>query len=333
MSDKISVIVPIYNVEEYLKDCLDSIVSQSYTNLEILLVDDGATDKSGAICDEYQRRDSRFRAIHQVNSGLSGARNRGLLEATGEYIGFVDSDDYIERDFFDILISQMKKTNTDIVVCGYQTFGRTEEENTIIEPGVYDTHELIAELLQNDSMPCYVWNKLYKRAVFQGISFPTGRRYEDVWVMHLIFMNAKRISVINDTIYHYRLRRGSITDLTRLNDSKELLESFEKRVADFKGTEFEYPSARGEMVLVRRLTLEMLDERIVDKDYVSLLMETGRRIWKEYFWKFGWREKVQNTLFCLSPMVYRSTLYKTGKRKRIAKKKCRGRWWKGYQKN
>lgn len=320
MSGKISIIVPIYNVEEYLEDCLDSIEDQSYTNLEILLVDDGSTDKSGAICEEYQKRDDRFKAIHQANRGVSDARNRGLLEATGEYIGFVDPDDFIERDYFDILISQMEKTKADIVVCGYRTFERAEEENAIIEMGIYNAHELIAELLQNDSMPCYLWNKLYKRAVFKGIIFPVGRRYEDVWVMHLIFMNAERISVVNDMIYHYRLREGSITDVTRLNDSKELFESFEKRTADFKGTEYEYLSARGEMVLLRRLTLEMLEGRSIDRDYVSLLMRSGKRIVKEYFWRFTWKERVQNILFCLSPRVYRSTLYKAGQRKRVARK-------------
>ena len=163
--DLISVIVPVYNVEKYLDKCIQSIVDQTYTNLEIILVDDGSPDNSGAICDEWAEKDNRIKVIHKANGGLSDARNAGLDIATGEYIAFVDSDDYIELDFYDKLYNVIKATNCDISICNLR---KVYENNNVsvnncdtFEITEYSTTEAMSALI-DDKIRQVVWNKLYK---------------------------------------------------------------------------------------------------------------------------------------------------------------------------
>ena len=172
----ISVIVPVYNVEPYLGKCLDSIVNQTYRDLEILVIDDGYTDRCKVICDEYKNRDERIRVFHTENRGLSAARNIGLNEANGEWIGFVDSDDWIESDMFETLVKKAEKSSSDIVECGvFREYSDRTEKNmkrTFDLSGVETIHALIRGEIFNT-----VWNKLWHRKTWEGIRFPEGRVY------------------------------------------------------------------------------------------------------------------------------------------------------------
>lgn len=208
---KISVIVPVYKVELYLRKCLDSIVRQAYRNLEIILIDDGSPDNCGAICDEYAEQDNRVRVIHQSNGGLSSARNIGLETATGDYIGFVDSDDWVEPEMFQLLIEKLGSSGADIAICG-----RAEEypDMRILrvcpKSCVMQREEALKALLENDVIQNFVWDKLYRRELFDELRFPEGKSYEDMAIMHKLFLRSQKVACITETLYHYRQRRDSI---------------------------------------------------------------------------------------------------------------------------
>lgn len=209
----ISVIVPIYNSAPYLRKCLDSVAAQTHSALEILLVDDGSCDSSAEICREYTRRDSRFRLLQlEQNSGLSAARNRALEIASGEWIGFVDSDDYIEPDQFEFLLQQARESGADISICGW--LEHSEDRAT---PGGWQGQPILSRdqaleaLLQDSSMPSFVWNKLWKRAVIGDLRFPEGHIYEDVDFAWRAFRKAERIAARPEPKYHYVRRNNSLS--------------------------------------------------------------------------------------------------------------------------
>ena len=172
--EKISVIVPVYKVEKYLKRCVESIVQQTYQNIEIILVDDGSPDRCPEMCDEYARRDARIKVIHKSNGGLSDARNAGLNIASGDYISFVDSDDWIEEDFIEILYKNMKKENADISIIGYTLIwesGRKKRFTSDDEYYVFDKEDAVRELLKQQKFQCMVCQKMYRKSIFRSIIF------------------------------------------------------------------------------------------------------------------------------------------------------------------
>ncbi len=208
---KISVIVPVYKVEPYLRKCLDSIINQTYRNLQIILVDDGSPDNCGAICDEYADRDSRIEVIHQENGGVSVARNAGLKLADGDYIGWVDSDDWIELDMYETMLANVLAYQADIAVCS--RFERYK--NKIVQRGwhkveVLNTEQALKILLQNDKMQNYLCDKLWKYELFADIVFPEGRTYEDIAVMHRLFIKARCVICLPYVGYNYFQRANSI---------------------------------------------------------------------------------------------------------------------------
>ena len=207
----ITIIVPIYNVEQYLQNCVDSIINQTYTNLEILLIDDGSQDRCGEICDEYAKKDGRVRVFHTENRGLSASRNLGLREAKGEFIGFVDSDDWIEPEMYDVLLRKMKETDADICVCGYWSEGVSSTKQFHYTDALYNEKEAMTALIHG-KIGNYTWNKLYRKDAFQGISFPVGRYYEDVDILCEVLSNSGSIKVLDTAKYHYRQRAFSITN-------------------------------------------------------------------------------------------------------------------------
>lgn len=210
---KISVIVPVYKVEPYLRKCLDSIVGQTYQNLEIILVDDGSPDKCGEICDEYARRDERIQVIHQENGGVSAARNAGLKKVTGEWIGWIDPDDWAEPDMFEYLLKNALEMEADIAVCShFQEFPNRSVFHGYTEMQILDTEKGLELLLHNDLMRNYLWDKLWRKNLFEQICFPQGRTYEDISILHQAFWKAKTIMVLPEAKYHYLQRQGSIVD-------------------------------------------------------------------------------------------------------------------------
>ena len=209
----ISVIVPVYKVEEYLPRCIDSILAQTYKNLEIILVDDGSPDKCPAICDEYAKKDSRIKVIHKKNGGLSDARNAGLDLCSGEKICFIDSDDYVSPRYVEDLYGQMMKTNSDLVLCGFVkvfqdgTFGEPER----LEGGIIAEEEYW-NAMYGDAPVNYIvaWNKLYDRRLFEKVRYAKGRINEDEIILHQIISKCHIVSAIRECDYFYLVRDDSI---------------------------------------------------------------------------------------------------------------------------
>ena len=203
----LSVIVPAYNVENYLKRCVDSLLSSTYKNLEIILIDDGSTDSSGSICDDYASRDSRIHVIHKANSGLSLTRNVGVAASTGEYIAFLDSDDWIKPEMYERLISLIEKYNLDIAGCATKRIGeRGKPQDFLFKPSqighVLEGSEL-QECYRGGMMCTTVWNKVYKRAIVDGVLSPNVRAFEDNYVSPRYILRAKRAMMTNDVLHFY----------------------------------------------------------------------------------------------------------------------------------
>ena len=209
----ISVIVPVYNVEEYLEECLESIQKQTYSNIEVILVNDGSTDRSKEICEQYCEKDSRFKLVNQENKGLSGARNRGMLESKGEFISFVDSDDVLKEDMLEQLIKQMTSEDIDIVECWYTNEKQELELSTpknvkIIFQG--NMKEAIVSLCKDNIVRLNAVAKLFRRQAIVNFPFLEGLFYEDVYGGIGILKHIRKMVKINYIGYYYRVRQGSI---------------------------------------------------------------------------------------------------------------------------
>lgn len=207
---KISIIVPVYNMEMYLRECLESIRAQTFTEWECILVDDGSSDASPSICDDFQARDPRFKVIHKQNGGLSNARNAGLRIAQGEFVGFVDSDDWIEPGMYQLLYNLITEYNAEIAQVGFikEYRGRHSTKHIVHQTEVISGEDAIRELCF-DKIPNYVWNKLQRRSIIT-CEFPEGRNFEDIFVYSKWLENVKRMVLDPTPMYHYRMRKGSI---------------------------------------------------------------------------------------------------------------------------
>lgn len=211
----ISVIVPVYKVEQYLDRCVQSIVDQTWKNLEIILVDDGSPDGCARMCDEWARRDARIRVIHKENGGLSDARNAGMAAATGESIGFVDGDDWIEPDMYRLLVEQMERTQSDIAACGVEMVWEDDTPpRRLTKEGscVLEAEEAMRAVIEESWIKAPVWYKLYRTELVRSIPFPVGKCHEDVFWTYQAVGRAKRVAVFDTLCYHYLQRAGSIMD-------------------------------------------------------------------------------------------------------------------------
>ena len=211
----ISVIVPVYNVEQYLDSCMESIVAQSYSHLEILVVDDGSTDSCGEMCDRWAERDERIRVIHQPNGGLSAARNTALDIMQGELVMMVDSDDVLHHDCTSILFNALKDNAADIAIGAYQPFydGQaifTEQDARHGAVTAYDQHDAILAILYQRGLTHSAWGRLYKSSLFDVIRYPVGKFYEDFAIIYPLLLKCHKIVKIDSTIYGYRQREKSI---------------------------------------------------------------------------------------------------------------------------
>lgn len=238
----ISVIVPVYNVEKFLPYCMNSIINQTYQNLEIILINDGSTDNSKHICEKYATKDSRIKLINQENQGLSMARNAGLKQAKGEYISFIDSDDVISLEFYEQLLDLMLKTQADIVECGLvkvkeegiikDNFKVKEEHSKYI---VIDKQEALNRIHNENLDICLksvvVWNKLYKRDLFQDIQFPKGKKYEDEFTTYQVMYKANKIAIIDKIMYGYVQRASSIMGQKFSIKRLDAIEAYENYLA------------------------------------------------------------------------------------------------------
>lgn len=211
MGDKISVIVPIYKVEDYLHRCVDSIINQTYTNLEIILVDDGSPDNCPMICDEYAEKDSRIRVVHKKNGGLSDARNAGLAIATGEYIMFIDSDDFVDIEMMESMMKNMVDNNVDMVVCNIKY---VYEDREVVKYNqsdrILDRYEAMEEYLKDGIVQAVAWNKLYKKSLINDMRYKVGKTNEDEFFTYKVVDKTNKIYYNSKPFYNYIQRDSSI---------------------------------------------------------------------------------------------------------------------------
>jgi len=216
MNPEISVIVPVYNSIKYLEKCIDSILSQTFQEIELILVNDGSTDKSGDLCEAYSRLDSRCRVFHKKNEGIASARNLGIRNASGKYIGFVDADDFIHKEMYQILYRNIKLSNAELVICEYKPVQEGEEvdiQKSITPKNKMKSLNHIEALNQlyseNAVTYIYPWNKLYLKTLFEELEYNHGRNYDDEFIIHKVLFNCEKILFIDCELYYYLQRQGS----------------------------------------------------------------------------------------------------------------------------
>lgn len=216
-----SIIVPVYNVEKYLDKCLASILEQTFKDFECIIIDDGSPDNSNIIIDKYVKLDQRFKVIHQKNMGLSAARNTGLDIAKGDYIVFVDSDDYIADDYLEKFALKIADTDADMVICGLIEVYKDYEKNKVF---AVESTEVIKQNILADVWPSYPWNKCYKKYLFKNIRFPVGKIFEDLLTIPELCLGAKTIVCIPDALYYYN--RQNINSITATMTSEKMYACF-----------------------------------------------------------------------------------------------------------
>lgn len=243
----ISVIVPIYKVEKYLNRCIQSIVGQTYRNLEIILVDDGSPDLCPQMCDEWARKDSRIKVIHKENGGLSDARNAGVAIAKGEYIGFIDSDDYIDEEMYERLYVAIEAAKADLAICNFEMVteeGLVLSEDSPVKDECFTGLEGLKKIIDAGGW-YYVtaWNKLYSRKALKGIKFPIGKINEDQFIVHKVFFQCDKIVSISPKLYKYVQRDGSIMNSIKSVQGLDEVEAFCEKFNFYKdhGLEDCYP--------------------------------------------------------------------------------------------
>ena len=325
----ISIIVPVYNVEAYIHQCIKSIIEQSYKNLEIILVDDGSKDKSGKICDDYARKDKRIKVIHKKNGGLSDSRNAGITVATGKYIAFVDSDDWIEKNMYEKMYNECEKFGADICICG---FFREYKDKTISECNfgerVYDTESALEELIKGRVIKDHAGTKLYKRFLWDNVEYPVGKVYEDIRTTYKIIQKSKMVCLLPDSMYHYRQRKGSIARSGFSEQKIEWLEAVKEMEANIKKNTSEYDEVlykrimEVECSLLREYFLYSTEERL-KKNYllgkkIYLDIRKNRRI----FWNRN-TTKVFKLISLMSyfPMGVTAKIFKSNAMKQYIEKK------------
>lgn len=223
-NELITIVIPIYNVEKYISRCIDSVINQTYQNIEIILIDDGSPDNCPLICDDYQKMDKRIKVIHKENGGLSDARNVGIKNATGKYITFIDSDDYIENDYIEYLYSLIRKYHTNISICANYLIkkNKTKSSGTGYKEMILEQKECIKRMLLNHGFSVSAWSKLYNISLFKDIEYPKGKIFEDNGTTYKLIMKCKNIAYGEKAKYCYIIRDDSITT-SNFNEKKMAL--------------------------------------------------------------------------------------------------------------
>ncbi len=229
---KVSIIVPVYNVEEYLGKCVNSLIAQTYKNIEIILVDDGSSDNCPHICDEFGKTDSRVKVIHKENGGLSSARNSGIRIAIGDYIAFVDSDDYVKENYIELLLNACVENNCTVSACGYYEYYSEDNYNIVCgeSDGVISSIDAVKDIFTMKNEICVVaWNKLYAKELFidNNISYPEGKIHEDVFTTYKLCALADNVAYVNEPLYYYVQRQTSIMGQSFSPKRLQLIEAVE----------------------------------------------------------------------------------------------------------
>lgn len=236
MNKLITVIVPVYNVEKYLCSCIDSILEQLYEKFELILINDGSTDRSGNICDQYALKDHRIKVIHQKNNGLSAARNTGIFHAMGEYVTFIDSDDCVAPNYLSLMWKAVQNEKSDLVICSFLKISEAESPEKMPKKKstqVLTKEKAIEKMLLADGFDVNSWGKLYKKTLFQGISYPEGKLYEDLGTTYKLIDQCQKPVYVPQKLYYYRMRKESIMDNRKFDENVMQAVAFNKEIVRF----------------------------------------------------------------------------------------------------
>ena len=274
----ISVIIPVYKSEKYIEQCIRSVMNQTYTDLEIIAIDDGSPDSSGVICDKLAKEDKRIVVIHQANGGVSAAQNAGLERAMGDYLVFLDGDDYLSPVLIERLFVTLQDNDVDMVMCDYIPFtGNSAEEvegHNAGETIRYNTKEAIIELIKDEKIHYFSWGKIYKRSLFGDVRFPIGIRYDDVYIMHRVFANCSSAVYLPEALYYYRQHEGSV---------------LQNRTLDLSLHQYEAYKVQREYVCERWPDLEPL----IDEGECPYLISTVLYYYNEYAGDIRYQKKIE----------------------------------------
>ena len=294
----ISVIVPVYNVEKYLQKCVDSILNQTFSDFELFLVDDGSPDNCGIICDEYAKKDNRIIVIHKKNGGLSDARNVAIDRAKGEYLTFIDSDDYVAENHLESLYKALMNNGSDIAVANITSFDDNKFQESFYCP---TDRELVLEgndVFNTIYQPC-ACSKLYKKLIFDVIRYPVGKLYEDVFVYHDVLAKAKRIVLTGQNTYFYLLRENSIMHQEYKLDFTDIIDAIELRIKKLEELDLQKLADENRVFIYSRVGVafanldpdvpenkKRLEEikAIYDEEYPKLMKTTNNSKQKFRYW-------------------------------------------------
>lgn len=309
---KVSIVVPVYNVEKYLQRCVSSILGQTLQDIEIILVDDGSRDSSGKLCDEYAKEDSRIVVVHKENGGLSSARNAGIDVATSPYIGFVDSDDYIDEEMYEKLYNWITENEADIAMCElchcYEDKEITKRTNT--EFGVVNDEQAIRLVMEGNKATVSAVNKLYKTSIFDKVKYPVGKLTEDAFVIVEVLMQARKVVYSTEELYYYVHRKNSITTSRFKKKDLNVLEAYSKNRELIKKN---YPALRdvADMrciwahfyVLDKMMLSKELEEKDIQKKIIKTLRKNYKFIMKNEL--FNISRKIAMTLLMINQKLYK----------------------------
>ena len=312
---KVSIIVPVYNVEKYLGKCIDSILAQTFTDYELFLVDDGSPDNCGKICDEYAGKDGRIKVIHKENGGLSDARNVAIDIASGEYLSFIDSDDYVEPDMIESMYKALIETDSDVAVCGMDSFdenGRVTDYYKPHEKRMVCKGEDRCEFLYQPS----ACNKLYKETIFEDLRFPKGRLYEDAYVFHYILEKAPSFVYTGKVSYHYYQRSQSIMRSDYTIRSTDIVDAVYDRAINLERMGYLKDANEASLAVYTRTALayKKLDRRVPEN---KIRLKQIKRLVKNRFpalMKYkgnSLTQKLRIIVFMLFPVLHGKYLVKS----------------------
>ncbi len=239
---KVSIVLPVYNIVRWLNPCMESLVAQRYTNIEILLGDDGSTDGSAELCDEWAQKDSRVRVIHKTNGGAASARNACLDQLSGDLVCFVDSDDVVDKDYVAHLVETLECAGADIAVCGFSYLRKSGTQPIVTDTpnGVYSGTEFLVRFIHDWSCSL-LWNKIYRREVIGNIRMDEGHRIDDEFFTYQVVMNSRTVAVTDRCLYHYRLRASSVMQKLDAVKEKVMLDRVEYVITRYKNVAARLP--------------------------------------------------------------------------------------------
>ena len=304
----VSIIVPVYNVEQYLKECIESILAQTWKNFEVILVDDGSTDSSGKICDEYSQKKEFISVIHKKNGGLSSARNAGIHVAQGDYLAFIDSDDVVHPRYLSELVAIVKKEKADLAACNFCVGSLCRWKNfSEVKYDIRCNEDVLKKMNDNDVVVTVAWNKLYHAKFFReyGLRYPVGKIHEDMFLTPQILYYTKKMVITNEQLYFYRQRENSIMNSSFSIKQLDALDAIEFRIELFQHWNKQYLQAseyesyiRKSNELYKKMKEEETDLYIEAQERIKTKMKDFRNK-KSIFNMLSWKYRIKLMAFLI----------------------------------